>query len=143
MRSAYSNGTVFVDMEPMHIDDVAVTLVTQIKCRRNQRGKGHTSRYMRDVILPLADQEGAVLILAPQPDVSDMGLDYEDLVAWYERLGFVLRKSDGIMWRLPHATVNRSSNQTEFPDPRWVTVEGSISTIGRWHPDRYRSFRSA
>ena len=137
MKSAYSNGKVFVDTEEMTVKGEHVTCITGITTRQSERGKGHASRYLRSQILPLADEEEVTLVLAPNP--SPPGLDLEQLTAWYERLGFVMDE-EGTMWRLPHAPMVRRDYQEDLSGRRSSTERG-VARIRRWHPDRYRSYK--
>lgn len=74
-------------------------MITRISVPKESRGKGIASLVLREMVQD-ADREGVVLILEPFPTG---GLDYSQLISWYQRYGF--RKVPGrrIMVRLPDA----------------------------------------
>lgn len=51
------------------------------------RGKGLARKLMAEVLFD-ADMEGVLLYLEVQPDGSPTGLDFDQLMSWYRRLGF-------------------------------------------------------
>lgn len=77
-----------------------VYLVTEVSVRPGYRRRGAASRLMDEMIAD-ADREGVPLILTVQPDVPGVGLDFDQLVAFYSRKGFTELDSEGTMVREP------------------------------------------
>lgn len=144
MDPMYFDGTVFVYTMDMTMEGEPVTLITSVFTRYGKRGKGYASHYMREVFLPLADEQGVTLVLSPDADGSIDSLEQKELVSWYERLGFEWQPEE-YMRRLPCAAVSRSNNQKDLSSRNFRRLPDESHSFGirRWHPDRYRSFESA
>lgn len=72
-------------------------VITRINVPRRYRGEGHGTALLKEILAD-ADAEGADLWLDVSP--SD-GLDWGQLVAWYERHGFERVNEYGTMRRRP------------------------------------------
>jgi ribosomal protein S18 acetylase RimI-like enzyme len=77
-----------------HPDGLTVTRVSVLP---QWRGRGIASRLLRECTEE-ADREGVVLWLAPAPDISGSGLTRAQLIAWYERVGFVAWSAPEPVW---------------------------------------------
>ena len=66
------------------LDDGRV-LISRINVPVRSRGRGLASKMLKEILRD-ADAMGITLILEPVPSG---GLDYEQLVAWYQRHGFM------------------------------------------------------
>jgi len=65
------------------------------------RRKGIGTRLLKECCAD-ADKEGITLLLSVEPDYSDNGMTFPQLVEWYEKHGFrSVRKPYGIMRREP------------------------------------------
>lgn len=62
------------------------------------RGNGYGSKLLK-MVTDNADEEGVTLILGPEPSGP---LDFDALVAWYQRNGFQWTRSGACMERKPH-----------------------------------------
>lgn len=80
------------------IEDRPVHMIHRINVPESARGKGHGTTLLKEIIED-ADQEGVMLILGPSPSG---GLDFDQLVAWYERYGFTWTRSGAMMERMPN-----------------------------------------
>lgn len=72
-------------------------MISRINVPMPARGLGVGTKLLRQ-ILDDADAERVTLVLGPSP--SD-GLDFDQLVAWYQRHGFSWTRSGAMMERLP------------------------------------------
>jgi GNAT superfamily N-acetyltransferase len=79
-------------------------LITEIQTTRGARRLGRASALMKQV-LSQADCEGVTLLLGIDPDGSEGSMDYDQLVAWYRRMGFRyhISEDEGAMRREPQS----------------------------------------
>lgn len=72
-------------------------VITRINIPQTLRGNGYATHLLEQITTD-ADKEQVTLMLAPSP--SD-GLDFDSLVAWYERYDFAWTRSGAMMERKP------------------------------------------
>lgn len=96
MRSYYTIGR-FNAVANVSKTCYRVYTINRIWVAPSHRGKGFGSQVMQKVLAD-ADAQGITLrlLVAPQD-----GLKYEELVAWYERCGFVQSDSILVYYRQP------------------------------------------
>lgn len=95
MRQTYIDRSTGAIADLLPPDSNGVVLITRIKVPKKYRFLGVGSRLLQRIIDD-ADREGIDLELWPVPTG---GLKGAELVAWYERRGFVRDKKTGIMTR--------------------------------------------
>ena len=76
-------------------------ILHMIEVPRAARGQGH-GRSLLDQVLKEADNEGVVLLLAPE---AGGGLTQDQLISWYYRKGFRYTRSMMMMEREPEGGV--------------------------------------
>jgi GNAT superfamily N-acetyltransferase len=93
MRDIYSAHPIRATANLMAFDGYrpGAWLLTGVEVSREERGKG-VARGVMQQVLNDADAEGVPIYLSVEPDGTGLGED--DLVDWYERLGFVLVEPD-------------------------------------------------
>lgn len=67
--------------------DLDVITTTRVNVNYKHRNKGMGTKLMSR-LCELADEKGYTLELGVSPDMSDNGLDYNELVDWYSEFGF-------------------------------------------------------
>lgn len=107
MKDSYyeiiDNALVLVTLMPAPIFGDNDWIVTHVATQRKIRGKGHASRIFQSVLAD-ADAEQATLVLTIDPDPPEFGgITYDQLEAWYERLGFKWEPNGEWMKRTPNA----------------------------------------
>lgn len=106
------SGAMIDLMQPRADDQMA--MVTRIKVPPKMRGLGHARRLMAK-LLQDADEEGVALVLAVE--AYDGGLTNEQLIDWYQRMGFEWISEQSVKF-LVGGNVEPGNGQVMIRQPR-------------------------